>query len=109
MGVEIHPNFYKEVHMKKRIFLLGLSLLFLASCNDNDYITDDTSNEYKTSEITSNSTQENTEPSSDNLTNKPISNNETSDVPSTTEPLQGNVEDGGVYTDDSDGEWEYLG
>lgn len=91
--------------MKKGIFLLGLSLLFLVSCNDNDYITDDTSNDYKTSEITSNPMQDNTEPSSDNLTNKPISNNETSG----TEPSQGNVEDGGVYTDDSDGEWEYLG
>ena len=103
--------------MKKGIFLLGLSLLFLVACNDGDKTTNITNdNTPSSSEIANESSNEDTKPSTDSSTSEPTSTNESSSInndskddSSTTEPSQSNIENGGTYTDESDGEWEYLG
>jgi len=103
--------------MKRGIFLLGLSLLFLVACNDGDKTTNITNdNNPSSSEIANESSNEDTKPSTDSSTSEPTSTTESSstntdskDDSTTTKSSHGNIDNGGTYTEDSDGEWEYLG
>jgi hypothetical protein len=97
--------------MKKLLLLMGLSLLFLVSCNDDNKTTDTTNdNNQTTSEVTNESSQEENNKTNEKSTDEENdSNKESSETQSTTEPTQGNVENGGGYKDDSGEEWIFLG
>ncbi|MBQ7640830.1 MAG: hypothetical protein IJS83_00020 [Acholeplasmatales bacterium] len=90
--------------MKKVIFLLCLSLLFLASCDDKDNNINTTISNVNISivETTNEPTTDNSIPSND----IPIDN---SSEESKTTTTTGNIENGGGYTEDSDEDWIYLG
>ena len=102
--------------MKKLLLLIGLPLLFLVSCNDNNPTSSEVTNE-KTSEDTeindessnNNETNEQIEEPNDKKAEEQSDSKETSETPSTQEPSQGNIENGGGYKDDSGEEWIYLG
>ena len=86
--------------MKKLLFILGFSLLFLVSCNDDN-------EPYSITNNNPNSIQTSNEPST--TTYIPSLTNETSGVSSTTKPSEGNIENGGAYTEETSEGWEYLG
>ena len=94
--------------MKKGLFILVFLLFFLVSCDGNDNNTSTTLSDNKvTSSIVTN---ENPEPSIDNSSNdETISNDELPKETSPQNTSQGNVENGGEYTEGSDDEWIYLG
>ena len=82
--------------MKKIIFILGLPLLFLISCNDcNNELNDNNSS----NEIINESSKENIESSNINSSYE----ESTSNIPS-----EGNIGNGGGYIESSD-TWIYLG
>ena len=96
--------------MKKLLLLIGLSLLFLVSCNDDNKTTDTTSdNNPTTSEVTNESSQEENNKSNEKSPDEKTDSSESSETPSTNEPIQGNIENGGEYKDDIGEEWIFLG
>ena len=95
--------------MKKLLLLIGLSLLFLVSCNDDNKTTNESNdNNPTTSEVTNESSQEENK-STDKSPDEKNDSSKSSETPSTNEPSQGNIENGGGYKDDNDGEWIFLG
>ena len=96
--------------MKKILLLIGLPLLFLVSCNDDNKTSNTTNdNNPTTSEVTNESSQEENNKSNDKSPDEKSDSSESSETPSTNEPSQGNIENGGGYKDDSGDEWIYLG
>jgi len=96
--------------MKKLLLLIGLSLLFLVSCNDDNKTTDTAGdNNPTTSEVTNESSHEEKKESTDKSSDEKSDSSESSETPSTQEPSQGNIENGGGYKDDSGEEWIFLG
>lgn len=96
--------------MKKILLLMGLSLLFLVSCNDDNKTTDTTNdNDQTTSEVANESSHEEKKESTDKLPDEKSDSSESYETPSTQEPTQSNVENGGGYKDDSGEEWIFLG